>query len=171
MDCVNDEVIMNVFSIAVRCDEYAVAWPRALLATAKLWNDGRKDFTLAPLCRDARDGKTEVLRTRFFASYTALPSLSSAEFCFSFFVQCDVKLFLFQICVVFNVWIFCECKNKERRAPTHTFTATKQSERLTFAEAGCTCLYVYKYASLYLWCSSTYIYLILGLSKTLVYLF
>ena len=34
---------------------------------------------MAPLCRDARDGKTEVLRTRFFASYTSLPSLFSAE--------------------------------------------------------------------------------------------
>ena len=66
---------------------------------------------------------------------------------------------------------FFECKNKERRAPTHTLTATKQSERLTFAKAGCTCLYVYKYESLYLWCSSTYIYLILRLTKTLVYLF
>ena len=32
---------------------------------------------------------------------------------------------------------FFECQNKERRAPTHTLTATKQSERLPFAKAGC----------------------------------
>ena len=44
--------------------------------------------------------------------------------------------------VLSSLFGFFECKNKERRAPTHTLTATKQSERLTFAKAGCTCLYV-----------------------------
>ena len=29
MHCVDDEVIVNVISVAVRCDEYAVARPRA----------------------------------------------------------------------------------------------------------------------------------------------
>ena len=30
MHCVDDEVIVNVISVAVRCNEYAVAWPRTL---------------------------------------------------------------------------------------------------------------------------------------------
>lgn len=30
MHRVDDEVIVNVISVAVRCNEYAVAWPRAL---------------------------------------------------------------------------------------------------------------------------------------------
>ena len=30
MHRVDNEVVMNVLSVAVRCDEYAVAWPRTL---------------------------------------------------------------------------------------------------------------------------------------------
>ena len=45
-------------------------------------------------------------------------------------------------CQKYSGTVCIECKNKERRVLTHTLTATKQSERLTFAKAGCTCLYV-----------------------------
>ena len=44
-------------NISERYYLYAVALPRALLATAKLWNGRQKNLGVAPLCRDARDGK------------------------------------------------------------------------------------------------------------------